>query len=854
MQLPQYTDDEVKCFHPVFEACAIKAIANMGLEKTIRVMHHRSFNGITVDFSIERIQTSKIVLLVEIKRTQSAVESTRYRHQALSYRKEADHMSETNYYILTNLEKTELFRYDQGKSRVSSQLIHGSPFIAGSFNQKDRDLFIVNLTKQIEIILNIAITDQGKYDDNIEKLYYSLEDKINNYPEWHKTLMPFSYEYIRGASANYSKLSEKIKLYRWNAVENYTSQPSRISEKGSSIDFEHVFKKPFPQSNDADAFNNELLENAYKNGKTRGQAEDIAEIVSKLLEPKGLGIVETDEELARLLSIVSESQLDFPILTDELICDPASGSGRLLVAAAQTSFNELAPYNFWANEIEDYFSETLSLRLGLHFADTITPDTAPKITIDDINNLIPEDFSQVKIILLNPPYISGVYSKKEKLQISKTIKKITGLNSLTSKGQIGLEVPFLELVHVLSASGTVIAAIMPYALLTRKSPEVQSFRNFLIHNFGLVMIVTYPRSGLFENVIKKTCIIVGKKDNPSKTIDRVEIKVPIERLDLNEFKKSLKDKASMRACTISSEKNYFYINSIENGWLSDIKNIAQEWFSNALLNNFSAINKFVLCIKRGTSGNTGSSDLSAMHNEDLIKIVPIDKRLPAINNSNNMQKILVKDNAPCVSPEINFNGDEYNDYVPMLIQKYLSIKSNAKKTSKQEKAPLSYDKVLHSLKRDVKISPDNTVLLPRGTRANCSVGVCLTPYVISTNFIVIQCNSKTEALLIGSWLFCIFAQVQMEYLSHNQEGLRKLEKKEIEQLMIPNIYSISEQDVNNLITVFENSEPINCYELKIRSIDEQWANLLSNKPDTLLREAFDLLSDLIEERDPKKIN
>lgn len=92
----------------------------------------------------------------------------------------------------------------------------------------------------------------------------------------------------------------------------------------------------------------------------------------------------------------------------------------------------------------------------------------------------------------------------------------------------------------------------------------------------------------------------------------------------------------------------------------------------------------------------------------------------------------------------------------------------------------------------------------------------------------------------------------MEYLSHNQEGLRKLEKKEIEQLMIPNIYSLSEQDIKNLITAFENSAPIDCYNLKIRSIDEQWANLLSNKPDILLSEAFDLMSDLIEERAPKK--
>ena len=87
--LPRYVEDEVKEFHPFFEECAKEAIKNLSKNNLI-VSHHKNINGIIVDYSIEDLISNKIVLLVEIKRTKSSINSTRNRYQALSYRKEAD--------------------------------------------------------------------------------------------------------------------------------------------------------------------------------------------------------------------------------------------------------------------------------------------------------------------------------------------------------------------------------------------------------------------------------------------------------------------------------------------------------------------------------------------------------------------------------------------------------------------------------------------------------------------------------------------------------------------------------------------------------------------------------------------
>ena len=178
--LPRYVEDEVKVFHPFFEECAKEAIKNLSKNNLI-VSHHKNINGIIVDYSIEDLISKKIVLLVEIKRTKSSINSTRNRYQALSYRKEADLQCSTPYYLLTNLERTEVFRYDPNKPRVNNQLIKGSPFDAGDLENNEYDYFYNNFVKILETIIDIVIEDKGEYGYNLDSFYNLLSKNSSEY-------------------------------------------------------------------------------------------------------------------------------------------------------------------------------------------------------------------------------------------------------------------------------------------------------------------------------------------------------------------------------------------------------------------------------------------------------------------------------------------------------------------------------------------------------------------------------------------------------------------------------------------------------------------------------------------------
>ena len=852
--LPNYSDDEVSVFHPIFQSCAEEAIKRLNMMNELRVVHHRSFNGITVDYSIERKHSNKIILLVEIKRTISAVESTRYRHQALSYRKEADHLCETKYYLLTNLEQTDLFRYDPNKPRVSSQIVKGSPFTAGSFKSTDPNLFLNNLTNQIEIILDIAINDAGEYDENLENLHNLLDTKTHKYADWHELLMPFSYEYIRGSAHNYANLLEKIKRVRWKAAGAYVNQPHSLSIKGKLIGFNHVFKEPHPEPNDLSAFDQLLLGNAFRNGKARGKADDISEIVYDLLIPRNPEIVETDEELARLLAVLARYKLDRSLKPTEKIVDPAAGSGRLLTAAVNTCFTEALPKNLWANEIEYRFSEALSLRLGLCFAESISPENSPKITLLDITDLSAEDFSHAKVILLNPPYLSGIRSKNQRTKISEAIKNLTKKPSITNTGQIGVEGPFLELVSVLVPNESVIAAIMPFSLLTRKSKEMAAFRKYLLESFGLTMIATYPRAGLFEDVVKKTCILVGKKGSVSNDIQWLNINVPIERVDILRLIESTKSNLNNGTYSLTSYSYEELNENLLHGWFGETRKISKERFLKLLGNECLDITHYVSQIKRGTSGNSGSSDLSAIpkSKKKLIEMIPLGLRVSSINSSNGMEKFLDDHNSPCISPIIDRSkSTEEQSYIYDLVENYLQDKNLEINSARQPKAELTHKKVFRSLKKDINVFPRYSILLPRATRVYGSVGICLTPYNVSTNFIVLSCSNKKEVITLASWLYSIYGQLQMEFLSNDQEGMRKLEKKEVEQILVPKIMkNLSLPDYKRIESAFKASEPMNFKRVQLRKIDEAWAKIISGDNNKALVDTLNLLTDLVGERDP----
>ena len=845
--LPRYVEDEVKEFHPFFEECAKEAIKNLSKNNLI-VSHHKNINGIIVDYSIEDLISNKIVLLVEIKRTKSSINSTRNRYQALSYRKEADLQCATPYYLLTNLERTEVFRYDPNKPRVNNQLIKGSPFDAGDLENNEYDYFYNNFVKILETIIDIVIEDKGEYGYNLDSFYNLLSSSLYDYREWHKVFMPFSFEYIRGASDNYSKLYEKILKYNWKSADSYIKNPEMISIKGSKVDFHHIFKEPFPITNSPKLFDSFLLENAFNIGKKSGQGEEVKELVSDLLISEFKGVVETDPELADLLSVLARNELGRSLTKDEWICDPAAGGGQLLSSAASLSFKNVEPNRIFANEIKPFFSEILSLRLGLLFANKISLENSPKITINNVADLNKNNFLNKKVILLNPPFINSVESKQEKIYIQKKIKNLKNI-CITDTGQIGLEGSFLELVTSLAQENSIIGAIMPLNLLTRKGYAIKRFRKYLLDDFGLSMICTYPREGLFEDVKKRTCILIGRIGNKNKSIKWIEINTSIERINFEVMLSSLEDSNRIYSTDIFS-KNYLR-ESLDKGWNIKLKKNSREWFLSIFNSKTILINEIFKNIKRGKSGNNGSSDLCAIpvttKYKFLLDLIPKGKQIPAINKSKNLEKFLDTSNAKWISPELDFEEDIF---LKELIDSYIKFRKDNEKKGKQTKAPIDEKKVKLALKT-IDIYPKWSVLIPRNIRSFGSIALLNEPHNISTNFIVVSCKNKKEAITLASWLFSIFGQLQMEYLCNDQEGTRKLEKIEINQILIPITYkNISNKDFMSFEKLFEEELPLEFRNIKIRKIDEEWAKLLFKNHDEILQEALEIMEDLIEERSP----
>ena len=843
--LPRYFEDEVKVFHPFFEKCALEAIKNLPKNNLI-VSHHKNINGIIVDYAIEDIISKKIVLLVEIKRTKSSLISTRNRYQALSYRKEADLQCATPYYLLTNLEKTEVFRYESNIPRVNNQLIKDSPFEVGDLENDEYDYFFNKFVKILERIIDIVIEDKGEYGYNLDSLYNLLSASLFDYGEWHSVLMPFLFEYIRGASKNYSELCKKINS--WKSADSYIKNPEIISIKGSKVDFQHVFKEPIPSKNSAKLFDSFLLNNAFNIGQRSGKGEEIKELVSDLLFSEFKGVVETDPELADLLSVLARNELGRSLRKDELICDPAAGGGQLLSSAASLAFKNIEPHSIFANEIRPFFSEILSLRLGLLFANKISLENSPKITIDNIADLNKNDFINTKVILLNPPFINSIESEKEKNYIQNKIKNLKHI-CITESGQIGLEASFLELVTSLAEENSIIGAIMPLNLLTRKGDAIKRFRQYLLDDFGLSMICTYPREGLFKDVKKRTCILIGRIGNKNKPVKWIEINTSIERLNFKEMLSSIDD--SNRIYLTNLFSNNSLREGIDIGWNIKQTKISREWFLSIFSSKTISINE-IFNIKRGTSGNSGSSDLCAIPLTKKYKLlrdlIPKFKQIPAINRSENLEKLLDASNAKWISPELN--GEE-DIFLNELIHTYIKFKKDNKKKGKQTKAPINIKKIKNDLKT-IHIFPKWSVLIPRSKRTYGSISILNEPYNISSNFFVVNCKNKKEAITVASWLFSIFGQLQMEYLCSDQEGTRKLEVTEIKkQLFMPFICkNISDKNFMSFEKLFDEELPLEFKNIKIRKIDKAWAKLLFENHDEILRKSFEIMQDLIEERSP----
>ncbi len=859
--LPLHTDPENSHFHPVFKAAAEEALASKGLAGHISVESQYSSPTGPIDLVLFNNRTNKVLLPIEIKRSQSSVRGGG-RRQARDYWQNLGAKCESLYYCVSNLELVELFRHDSSRPRTSAQLLVLANPIAGKLDVSPKNQFYDQLKATIEEILDIVFGSVAfKYGGGLTQFQTNLESRVNDPVGWHQLLMPVCFEYIRGAATQIAELQAQTNS--WKSASAYKASPNRLIELGNSVDFSLVFNGPASIPNDPVAFAIAVIKEAYEAGKALGRGDDIAELVNELLAtPTAPGTVETDAELAQLLAIVARDALKRELLPEEEVFEPACGSGRLLTALPLTAFPSLGPSQVKANEIEKLFAEALSLRLGLAFGAVLSPTNAPAVTISGIESIAPSYLEKVRLVVMNPPYLSGVLSAGLKGVFANRIKMVSGSDSLFEAGQAALELLFLELVWHLVPTDTVIATVFPTQHLTRLSDEVVALRRFLTQNFALTHIVIYPRQGLFKGVIKQTVLLVGKKG--AATLDphvkMVEVQTNVGDIDLgallvNLQMGSIQPTHGVVVRPILRSELY---TSAPDGWRTVLgAGVRANVFVQTHMALYSKLESLGANIRRGVLGNNGNTALTVFsrtnpEHPSVVALIPQAWLHPVLNTTESMPRVLTTANAPEMSfippPSAYLSNTTENVTLKGIIDEYLRVHQHSIGT--QARAVKTSDTIQSNLKSNQKDFGAGWVLVQRASRTKGEVCVQeQAGILLSTNVPMIRFPTRRERMLFASWMLSVFGQIQLELVGTDQEGMRKLELTPIKNVRFPDFSAIP-INIENALLANLPTEPAHVFEaIQQRPSDQLWAQVVAPaSPVLCISQAFTLFQELVDER------
>jgi len=844
-------------FHPAFKAAAEEAIARKGLTASIEIKGQYPSPTGPVDFVLFNSATQRVLLPIEIKRTQGSVRGPG-RRQARDYWMNLG--CATPFYCTSNLELIELFRDDALRPRTSAQRIKLLNAHAGQLGVTATNDLYDKLILCIEEILDLLLgVSSPTYMTGLVQFQTNIENVVGNASAWHKIFIPACFEYIRGAASMGGQLSTRIAS--WRAADFFQSNPQRLNQLGSAVDFEHIFKNPAPDPSDPIAFAQAVLKEVYESGKALGQGDDIAELVNEALAPVGLGIIETDVELAQLLAIVARVALGRDLEPNEEVLDPAAGSGRILTALPLTAFPRLTPRQVRANEKEQLFAESLSLRLGLTFASVISPMNSPVVTILPIESVNPTDVTNVRLVVMNPPFMSGVQAASLKGPFVSRIRAVSGRASQLNNGQIALEALFLELVWHLVQPETIIATVFPFQHLSRRSDEVVELRRFLVDTFALTHIVIYPSVGLFQEVIKQTVLLVGKKGARAEDVKVVEVQKRVSDVDFSEMLNQMLagNLQPTHGVLVKSVPRVDLVSSVSDGWKGVFGSGAvSQAFVRRYMNGFSSIaNLRAANVTRGSVGNHGNTKLTVFNSPNplypgVVSMIPPLWLRPVLNTTENMPRSLTSVSAPQMSflppPSAYQIGTANNRTLRMIVQQYLSV--YVPTPGSQARRIKTEDEIISDLQADQKDPGSGWVLIQRASRTRGEVGLLEQNNVLlSTNVPMVKLPTDRERELLASWILSVFGQIQLEILGTSQEGMRKLEISSIKGILYPDFSTIPASIETALRSNLMPESSLSFSQIQQRTSDQLWAEVIAPADSTVcLVQAFDIFQQLVEER------
>ncbi len=845
-----YSDSEVKVFHPLCEIALQKALKELRKDKEYEVIHHQYTGSLEMDFVIRHVTTGKYICVIEVKRTPSDVHSTRYQFQAMSYVQQNAGQTEKPFYILTNLECAYSFRYDVSKSKTFQQVLKPGFETIGSFETDSKEQFAEKLSAYFKSKIEAFLADDFDYLVTLDQFVSFMESIKNEKKKWKSSLAVLLYEYIRGSFTFINRRGlNDIRLFR--------NDVSKICNEGARVNFKDIFSYSEKDFDNDVSIDSGLLLNLFDFGEQNVTGDSIANILHQIVSSghEHDGQVPTDMELGRIVSQLAffvNGKLD----DDEFICDPAAGSGSLLSAAIDDF--DIQPRQILANDCNERLVELLSLRLGLKFANIVSKDNSPTIETKNIADLDKKFFDNVKIIVMNPPFMAGINCVERKNELYRAITQLTNEQAESNVGQMSLEVPFLELVTHLVNTGTTIACVFPKTHLIARGEEAKAIRKFLLEKFGLCLVFSYPGTEIFDEVTKDTCVIVGRAMNPTDKITILSSYDNIPDLDVSRFSNVLKNELSSEFSPMMpglvgkcGTRNELF-DSIEDGWRILNREMAEAiaFVNNTFRNSakFAIYGAFHFNSKRGVVANAGGTDLLFFNSRKELFENFKDKDIvlkAGMRNAKKLNTFIINGGDAKFLDSLNTDPKLLNE----IIEFYIKLPQKVSKQQKKAKTKEELIKIAY--KESKKVFSKNSVLIPRLIRSTGRVYLSEEPVFVSTNFVVCTFRDLKTALLFGSWVSTIFYQLICEVSSKDNEGLRKMEVVDIEKTYIPVFSKLSEEFCNKIEKMKNSITFLDLRNIKIRQIDKIWAEVLFGKDaDSVLEEAARLLCFVVARRNP----
>jgi len=856
IRLPSYSDDEVRVFHPFFASALEVALFELELQDTLEVVHHwRSpyLRGI-IDFAIVNRQSKKVLLPIEIKKTAIDLKAIG-RKQARGYLENLGPSKGSDYYMASNLETNELFKFSVDRPLTVAQLLKIDGLEVGNFEASTPTEFFRRLILALKTVLGAVRANDGTvYASNVSGLINALETRINDADSWRQANAVYSYEYVRGALSKSSR--HRDEAASWPKLVDLADSLEKMSLFAGRIDFELIFNGPL-----GGGFNKEevaqIAAGAFEAGEKLDSGSELSSIINEIAtgEKKIPGVVETPPPLARLLANYSIAALGRELNHDEQIFEPCCGGGNLIVEFKKIYGSSLDANQVFGIEREALFRELLGLRVGLAFMDSIAPSCRPRLEIRDLTTVDLSECRRVALTLMNPPFIRGIDAVDTKERIGTRIANLTNCTPELTTGQLGLECAYLELVCALLPTGSILGLIFPKNALMRSESEI--VRKFLIDKFGLSQIVLYPETNVFGEVQKSTVILVGVVGTRQAKIVRTAHTEDITDLDFETRIDESNPQSSCREMAGSVSRSFdteLFENGIKGGWKELLSgwSEAYEAFASKIHEKTCTLESStkVLQIARGAIGNCGmsrflfnpgcSQENSRANPPTKWSMVPRSSILPALKNSDSAPILLTKDlgDSALSIPEAAITDallDAVTSHLQTEAQNVIAgVQAKRAKSREDVRRILTASKAMHG----------HFVLVPRAERRNARIIVSkATEVLVSTNFHTVKLSSYREAVIIGSWFISVFGQIELEFEGIDQEGMRKLEVGELRRCQIPMNLEFSDEEFVLLEAAFLKCAPRDFFGFEIEAVDQIWARrLFDEASDERITESVQLLS------------